>query len=76
MNIQELRELMQLCKDMKVKHLVQDGISIEFSDLAFIESLTEEPRREMTFNSDKTFADDDKPSKEEEDEDLYWSSSR
>lgn len=40
-NIAELKELADWCKSRKIKSLKIDEIHLEFSDLAFIEELTD-----------------------------------
>jgi hypothetical protein len=75
-NIEELKKLILWCKSEKVKTLKIADMSFELSDLALVESLTS--IEDAILNEDKKTVVqkdlvDSQPSKEEEDEDLYWS---
>jgi hypothetical protein len=77
-SINELQTLIKWCKDEKVKSLKVGDISFEISDLGLVESLTS--IEDAVINEDKKtvfqkdLIDSDVSSKEEQDEDLFWSS--
>lgn len=73
MEIEELKAFILWCKANKVKTFSKDGIAFELSDLAFIEQYSEASEKEIYLDNNKTFADDDKPEENEENELLYWS---
>jgi hypothetical protein len=78
MEIGQLKEFILWCKANKVKTFSKDGICFEFSDLAFIENLHEEPVpvKETFLDSQKTMVDTEEVSEKDEDELLFWSSSK
>lgn len=76
MEIHELKELILWCKANKVKHLTKGDFTFELSDLAFIDQLMNEPVKETNLDSSKTLADTEELGQEEQDELLFWSTSK
>ncbi len=71
---QSLREFIVWCKDQKIKKVQIDTVTIEFSDLAFIDMLTGEPLASVgneERDTSKTMVDT--LQQESDDELLFWS---
>ena len=75
-NIEELKKLIIWCKEQKVKAVKLADISFELSDLALVENLSS--IEDVILNEDKKTVVqkdlvDSQDSKQEDEEDLYWS---
>lgn len=79
MDLNQLKDFILWCKKHKVKHYKSESQEFELSELAFVEEynvtdLSAEPIKEIRLDSTTPIVDSEEPpSKEEEDEDLYWS---
>lgn len=72
-SIEELKNLIIWAKEQKIKSLKIADIHIEISDLALVESFNSQatdPNVELT---DRINSTEDAQTKEEQNEDLYWS---
>lgn len=77
-SVTELKDLIIWLKTQRVKSLTIGAISVEISDYAHIESLTDEtavkaPNSELTPASDTGLVDTPAADKAEDDEALFWS---
>lgn len=73
---EKLKEFVLWCKQEKIKSFKINDMEFEVSEIAFIpeDELPGDVKKEFKNYDDRTFADTETVSKEEEDELLYWSS--
>lgn len=74
MNLDEVKEMIQYCKENHVKKLQIGSVNIELSDLAFLQEEFQTPKKEES-SSNKTLVDTNLTEQDKEDSELlFWSS--
>lgn len=82
MNMQEIKDFIIWCKENKVKSFNNSDFHFELSDLAFIEDqlvsggIDLPKTKEEFLDSQKTFMETEQVDEKEQEELLFWSSSK